>query len=570
MKPSENIEKLIKKTDIDTNAKMDEVLLGEVLKAFEKSKKKKSTTPQQNIWRIIMKSRMTKFAASAAVIIAFILSMTLSDKTVVPAFGMNDVLAAMAKAEWLHMTWEFTEVNTGSDTAGRDLKESWISVNPRRNISINKNGSVSLAEYSIGELKVQKYEPETNILTTTYRVTNKNYSHTSIVDMYLEQISGLEERGARVEYIDTVYDGNPAKIINIDNLNKNGVHQKFSIVADVETYLPKRMTYHYESADQSATANVTFDYPKTGPINIYQAGVPHDAEVKIIDHRPSPEFLEAVKPYRTARENLPQQRIVVDIENEINGRCRVCVIYTNGSIQRFEQLMWVIDDTPPNTDDFDTILDWARSARSEELGIQLFDGDVVYRVDRDYRNRWTNKRYSPDLKHPEFVVGGLTHRGWPRIENGQIVHNDYSSKNNLLCIATSSGPHFKGNKLIEPAEKTLYYIDPERDYICVRIEAFSYLTPPYGKPEIDDLSFEPSKIPTEPYWVTKVTKFGQTDTGQWYPKEITTNRLSWWLDYPGNTDTPEDEKFVIRLYFDSRPEFPDGIFDPESLPHIGE
>jgi len=569
MKPAEKIERLIKKSRYKASPEAYDKALGSFLQAVDAYEKQKPALTEPNMWRIIMKNRITKVAA-AAVIIAFILSMTLSDKTVAPAFGMNDVLAAMAKAEWLHTTWEFTEVNTGSDTAGRGLRESWISVNPRRNISIHKNGSVSLSEYSIDRLKLQKYEPETNVLTTTYLATDKNYSHTSIVDMYLEQISGLKKRGAKVEYIDTVYDGNPAKIVNIDNLNKNGVHKKFSIVADVETYLPKRMTYHYESADQSATANITFDYPKTGPTNIYQAGVPHDAEVKVIDHRPSPEFREAIKPYRAARENLPEQRIVVEIENEINNRSRVCVIYTNGIKERFEQLMWVSDEISPITDDFDAILDWASSSKSDELNIQLYDGAVKYRVRRDHRNRWTNsKEYSPSHK-PSFVVGGLLHRGWPRLRKGQLVENEYSINNHLLCIETWRSPNIKDNKLLEPAEKTLYYIDPERDYICVRIEAFSYITPPYGKPEIDDLSFEHSKTPTEPYWVTKVTNFGQTDTGQWYPKEITTNRLSWWLDYPGNTDTPEDEKFVIRLYLDSKPEFPDGIFDPESLPHIGK
>jgi len=51
--------------------------------------------------------------------------MTLSDKTVAPAFSMNDVLAAMAKAEWLHMTWEFTKINTKSDTTGQEIRESW-------------------------------------------------------------------------------------------------------------------------------------------------------------------------------------------------------------------------------------------------------------------------------------------------------------------------------------------------------------------------------------------------------------------------------------------------------------
>jgi len=102
-----------------------EAVLNDIVKTFENSKGQKLAVPQPNIWRIITKSRITKLGAAAAVIIAFILSMTLSDKTVAPAFSMNDVLAAMAKAEWLHMTWEFTKINTKSDTTGQEIRESW-------------------------------------------------------------------------------------------------------------------------------------------------------------------------------------------------------------------------------------------------------------------------------------------------------------------------------------------------------------------------------------------------------------------------------------------------------------
>ena len=36
MRPAEDIEKLIKNTDIDTNAKTDNAVLGDVIEAFEK------------------------------------------------------------------------------------------------------------------------------------------------------------------------------------------------------------------------------------------------------------------------------------------------------------------------------------------------------------------------------------------------------------------------------------------------------------------------------------------------------------------------------------------------------
>ena len=69
MRPTENIEKLIKNIKIDTNAEMDKAVLDDVLKALEESKKQKSANLKPNIWRTIMKSRITKFAVAAAIII---------------------------------------------------------------------------------------------------------------------------------------------------------------------------------------------------------------------------------------------------------------------------------------------------------------------------------------------------------------------------------------------------------------------------------------------------------------------------------------------------------------------
>jgi hypothetical protein len=72
MRP-ENIEKWIKDTDIDTNAGMDKLVLDDVLKALEQSKKQ-TALKQPNVWRIIMKSRITKLATAAVVIIVVLIS----------------------------------------------------------------------------------------------------------------------------------------------------------------------------------------------------------------------------------------------------------------------------------------------------------------------------------------------------------------------------------------------------------------------------------------------------------------------------------------------------------------
>ncbi len=49
MRPAENIEKLLKNINIDTNVKTDYAVLGDVIEAFEKSKSKKTSATEQNI-----------------------------------------------------------------------------------------------------------------------------------------------------------------------------------------------------------------------------------------------------------------------------------------------------------------------------------------------------------------------------------------------------------------------------------------------------------------------------------------------------------------------------------------
>jgi len=114
MKPPENIEKFIKNIDIDTNTKVDEAVLDDVLKAFEKSKKPalsrvegtKSATYQPNIWRIIMKSKITKLATVTVIIIAVMIVIHWFDSPidiVKPAYGITDLPELIKNAKTMHM-----------------------------------------------------------------------------------------------------------------------------------------------------------------------------------------------------------------------------------------------------------------------------------------------------------------------------------------------------------------------------------------------------------------------------------------------------------------------------------
>ena len=69
MRPSEKIESSVKKMNFSAGAELRKQILDDAMKAHEQTG---NPTPSEkaNIWRIIMKSRTTKLAAAAVIVIA--------------------------------------------------------------------------------------------------------------------------------------------------------------------------------------------------------------------------------------------------------------------------------------------------------------------------------------------------------------------------------------------------------------------------------------------------------------------------------------------------------------------
>jgi hypothetical protein len=76
MKPKNGIKIRFQRAAANTNPQMDKVVLEDVLTAYKKTLGRKLTYPQLKIWRIIMKSPITKLAAAAVVLVAFFIGLT--------------------------------------------------------------------------------------------------------------------------------------------------------------------------------------------------------------------------------------------------------------------------------------------------------------------------------------------------------------------------------------------------------------------------------------------------------------------------------------------------------------
>ncbi|MBN2594046.1 MAG: hypothetical protein JXA81_11105 [Sedimentisphaerales bacterium] len=92
MRPSENIEKLIKKLNYETSAETHDRVLGNVLLALDKKAKQKAGAMAPDLWRMIMKTKITKLAAAAVIIAAVLVGILQLDGN-----GANAVYAGVVE-----------------------------------------------------------------------------------------------------------------------------------------------------------------------------------------------------------------------------------------------------------------------------------------------------------------------------------------------------------------------------------------------------------------------------------------------------------------------------------------
>ena len=96
MRHADNIEESIKTLQVTPSDRMLKKTLSDILEAQEKTKKAKSGFAHKNIWRIIMKSRITKLAAAAVIMIACVIGLSLW-RTTGSGIALADVLARIEK-----------------------------------------------------------------------------------------------------------------------------------------------------------------------------------------------------------------------------------------------------------------------------------------------------------------------------------------------------------------------------------------------------------------------------------------------------------------------------------------
>jgi hypothetical protein len=102
MKAPENIiEKFLKKfymseqASLKSSSEKNRQVVEDALSAYRRTLNKRSVVVKQNLWRIIMNSKITKLATVAVVILAVVVGVTLIDRSATPAYAIEQTIEAM-------------------------------------------------------------------------------------------------------------------------------------------------------------------------------------------------------------------------------------------------------------------------------------------------------------------------------------------------------------------------------------------------------------------------------------------------------------------------------------------
>ena len=289
MKSIEDLEKHIKNANIVTNDETNKKIFNHILQAFKKSKACESAVTRPHIGRIIMKSRITKFAAAAVIIIAVMLIISQFGGSInVSAVAWADVARVINNTSIFH--WDgTTEKQDG--TSILSVTEYWMDMKQGRSLSIEKSDNV---------VRCMKIDGPTNTLERYDSGT-----HTLYRTELGEKLAALVPQGNFLDYLFKIFTQvplpqsewkrSPSSVQThttfVRDLEWDDGHTgRILIEVDNTTRKPSSMNIrlHYpDNMERNMRINIQFDYPETMPMSFTDVGIDMK-DVTIVESRADP------------------------------------------------------------------------------------------------------------------------------------------------------------------------------------------------------------------------------------------------------------------------------------------
>ena len=462
-----NMKRLIKKVyfgnlRIPAGTRVDERILTDALNAMPNAKQTTLVARPPNVFRTIIKSRITKVAAAVVIIAAVLLALHNFGSPVAltaPAFG--EVIDNVLSQKWVYMFEEDRK-------SGQIAAEYWY--NPAERKLYAKSHTVKGNAFMLDLNAREEYQYRDDKLTI--------HKADDVRDMpgWLEQripmLNGLltryEREGADIVQKDALYNSQLALLYEIEITlpAKGGLRtDRYSWLVDSKTHLPiiceHTHLYGYERNGKFQEVLVhsqryAFDYSETGPRDMYDLGIP--AEAAVVDERPTPQVQQMIDNINHLKETKynsfaaivfegerPERLVIKDGPKMREEYFDLAISYSAWQLKKEEYLEAMGEK-------FEGVYQWIRQAGIlSRQRISLFDGLFSYQT-----NDWDIEENKPiEMRRRRSAHNEFYRYCWKWMPDGQIVGTAYSREHGLICTES---------------HKAYNYFDPSKDYLWVRYE----------------------------------------------------------------------------------------------------
>ncbi len=279
MRTVRDIKALFRNAAIGTRPAADRAVLRDALDAGGLTSQGHPAHSERIIWRFLMESRMVKLTAAAAILItAAIVGVHYFSPTPVRAVEFSEITEAMSDVPWVH-TVTFAQ---GEPLPGR--RDEWFCFKTQVLAEARPDGKMTFWRHQ--ERTKASYDPKSNTITLSSMEEDDRPPYVSSPAEFLEAaLKDFQERGGKIVARMDDYQGRRVQVQEFSGsvMTHDGVPKYVT----GKIYVDPRSKLLYGGEVQVANANgaidgtaeLTVDYPQTGPQDIYDVGAPRDARV---------------------------------------------------------------------------------------------------------------------------------------------------------------------------------------------------------------------------------------------------------------------------------------------------
>jgi hypothetical protein len=431
-----------------------------------------------------------------------------------------------------------------------DGQEGWFSLKPYRSIQKSAQGGVIFDDGN--SYKSLRYDPKQKTIWVQDSMLDSDAkAFASMLDYAMSMINKDRDRGAVFKKSESKVNGKNCTVYYVVNRVDKKRWKKLAVAIDT------RQLVRFEMLQQGQKVAMDFDYPKSGPKDIYALGVPRDA--KIVDVRTRDEhsnrMLANANRAKRQFDNCFKAIVAHGRFDRKTGKMAVdsiSVYYQTRYKRRIDR--WTVSN-PKEQVDPNSAKDLEKYVRAHKpSGVDMTapgGGGIYY-----------------NLTSPRRILKSVDSVGEPaRFQNilWKAYHWQYGR-----AIPNLKGPNglLQGTQRIEPATapdgvihrlptRWTIYLNPQRDYIAEKYEEWVGSLKESWVPRdgLDEKAVVAKHVGKPRKTTTTVLKYAKTPAGHWYARRQLIEGY-----FQGRSGT-----FMRVIHVDTTYKFPDGLFSPEQF-----